>query len=204
MNYRQGTGLVLLTALAFAGGCVSYATYPAVPKNTALNDPNVPAMEEVMMTGLRFVATKYPPGGRPDPTQPAPAITEPRFALNLPQGVKPRVHERVAAAVGNGAAPLTPETSHLPIYHVTYLRVRGDEAQLNVVRELTELPRTPTGQPVMQEIKLHLRGGLRPWAVTTTREWDPGLLDLPQLNYYEPVREAQVEVEGSRGPGGWY
>jgi hypothetical protein len=180
------TALTCLAALVLAGGCVSYATYPAVPKNTALNDPNTPAMSDVMLTGLRYVAMKYPPGASGDPTEVQPEPTEPTFAVNLPPGISPRAYERITGLVGNGAVPLTPETSHLPIYHVTYLRVRGDQAQINILRPVTELPPTPAGTPVMQEIKLQLRGGLRPWKVITSREWDPGEVELPELNYYKP------------------
>jgi hypothetical protein len=202
-----------ISLAAFGGGCASYATYPAQPRNIAINDPNFVAMEEVMMVGLRHVVNKYPPGGRQtsfDAAAPAPAsgeVEEPKLALNLPQGVRPRVYERVARAMGHGTVPLTPEVSHLPIYHVTHVRVRGDMAQINISRPVTDLPPSPTGEAVMQEIKLQLRGGLSPWKVVTTREWDPGIAELPPLNYYRPQGEPEFAqsrpapaVEGTYRP----
>jgi hypothetical protein len=186
---KRAAAFGCLGMIALVAGCVSYATYPAVPQNTALNDPNTPAMSDVMLAGLRYVAVKYPPGGRPDPlTEPAPA-PGPTFAVNLPPGISPKGYERIVGLVGNGAVALTPETSHLPIYHVTYMRVRGDQAQINILRPVTELPPTPKGMPVMQEIKLQLSGGLHPWKVITSREWDPGLEEWPELNYYKPAGE---------------
>jgi hypothetical protein len=184
----------VLSVAAILAGCVSYASYPAVPRNTAINDPNTPAMEEVMIVGLREVIAKYPPRGG---SGASPQDEQAQLALNLPRGLKPRVHERIARAVGFGAAPLTPETNHLPIYHVSYLRIRGDQAQINIIRPVTDLGRTPSGMPVMQEIKLQLSGGLRPWHVVTRREWEPGEVTLPELSYYQP--EPEAVVEGSRG-----
>lgn len=168
-----------------AAGCVSYASYPPVPKNTAINDPNAPAMEEVMMVGLRWVAAKYPPGGQPavvnGEIQPAPPV-----AVNLPKGVKPKVYERVAKAMGPSAKPLDAETSHWPIYHVDSLRIRGDQANIWIFRPAPELGMTPAGTPVYQEVKLWLRGGLQPWHVISVIERTPGESEIPEPNFYEP------------------
>jgi hypothetical protein len=201
-----------LGGLALVGGCVSYASYPAVPRNTAINDPNSPAMEEVMVAGLRYAVEKYPPGGRGEGENAGGeggaeaggggGEAGARLALNLPEGLKPTVYERIARRVGSGAAPLTGETSHLPIYHVSYLRVRGDQAQINIVRPVVEMGLTPEGTPVMQEVKLQLRGGLQPWHVITSREWDPGVVDLPPLNYHTPIPAS--ELAASRSPDDVY
>jgi hypothetical protein len=195
-----------LGALAAAGGCVSYASYPAVARDTALNDPNTPALEEVMVSGLKYVVEKYPPpadaGEVAGETRQGAESGGATLALNLPQGLTPTAYERVARHVGHGAAPLTADTSHLPIYHVSYMRVRGDQAQINIVRPVLELGLTPSGTPVMQEIKLQLRGGLQPWHVISSREWDPGLVDLPPLSYHTAVSEA--ELESSHSPDDVY
>ncbi len=190
-----------LFALAAAAGCASYATYPPVPGDTAINNPNTPALGNVMLAALRHVAIKYPPGGETDPAAPMPSESEPRFAFNLPAGVTPAVYERLAHLVGYGAVPLSPDTSHLPIYHITYLRIRGDQAQVSILRPVTELPLMPAGTPVMQEIKLNLRGGLRPWQVVAAREWDPGTeVELPGLNYYHPKTVPAI-AESRTGDG---
>lgn len=189
-------GLVGVSLVLAAAGCVSYANYPPVPKDTAYNDPNTPAMEEVMMAGLRWIAGKH----ITDPTA-APAAAgaeEPaKYAVNLPKGVKPAVYRRVARALGPGGRPLTPETSHLPIYHVDSIRIRGDQANIWIYRPAPELGLTPQGLPVYQEVKLWLRGGLQPWRVINAIERTPGAGEVPELNYYEP--EKPVEVVPSRG-----
>jgi hypothetical protein len=165
----------MIGGLSALGGCVSYATYPPVPKDTAINDPNTPAMEEVAAAGLKWVVGKYPPG-------PEGAA----FALNLPEGTTPVVYRRMAAAVGNGAEVLTPENSHLPIYHVVSIRIRGDQANVWIDRPVVALGTTPQGTAVYQEVKLWLQGGLSPWHVVNALERTPGLAEIPALNYYEP------------------
>jgi hypothetical protein len=161
------------TALAALSGCVSYANYPPLPKNVAVNNPNSPAMEEVTMAGLKWVVAKYPvvPEGEP-------------FAINLPQGVKPGVYQHVADTVGNGAQPLTPENEHLPIYHVSEIRVRGDQANIWIDRPVVALGTTPQGTAVYQEVKLWLQGGLSPWHVVNAIDRTPGAAEIPPLNYY--------------------
>jgi hypothetical protein len=186
--------MAAVCGLAALAGCVSYASYPPVAKNTAINDPNSPAMEEVMMAGLRWVASKYPPvpvsptGEQPD--RPA------DVAVNLPPGVKPNVYRRVAAAVPGGQ-PLIPENANLPTYHVASIRVRGDEANVWIFRPAMDLGPSPTGGPVYQEVKLWLRGGLQPWHVVSSLEQTPGTGEVPELSYY---REEEPPVRHAAGP----
>jgi hypothetical protein len=186
-------GVCGVASVGGLGGCASYETIPAIPKNFALNDPNSVAMEQVMVTGLRWAASKYPPNGE---SVEAAAVrdTPIPFAVNLPQGATYRTYERVVGEVGMGAAPLSEETSHLPIYHVSYVRVRGDEAQVHIIRPVASLGASPTGQSVPQEIKLQLRGGLRPWHVIGVREWDVGMAEAPALNFYHRPAEASKPV----------
>lgn len=187
--------------LAAVAGCASYANYPPVPRDTALNDPNAPAMEEVMMAGLRWVANKYPPAAASAsglPTGPAPEV-----AINLPREVKPVVYERVAAAVPGGR-PITPETQHLPTYHVSNIRIRGDEAIIWIVRPVWDLGEAPGGGVVYQEVKIWLRGGIRQWHVVTALDRTPGATEIPELAFYspqpEPTRRASAPPEGTFKP----
>lgn len=172
-------------------GCVSYASYPPVAENTATNNPNTPAMEEVMMAGLSWVASKYPPG----PVSPIGEKAERPYdvAVNLPPGVKPNVYRRVAAAVPGGQ-PLTPENANLPTYHVSEIRVRGDEASVWIFRPAMDLGPSPTGGPVYQEVRLWLRGGLQPWHVVSSLEQTPGMGEMPALTYYEPEAPPTVHA----------
>lgn len=194
----MSVGLMVVVAAGLAG-CVSYASYPAVPKNTAINDPNTPAMEEVMMAGLRWIAAKYPPRAS-SPTGEAlgPA---PDVAVNLPKGVKPNVYRRVAAAVPGGQ-PLTQQNQNLPTYHVTEIRVRGDQANIWILRPSFDLGAAPSGGVVYQEVKLWLRGGLQPWHVVSSLDRTPGSGDTPELAFYEP--EGPATVRASAGESGTY
>lgn len=175
--------------LAGLAGCVSYANYPPVPKDTAFNDPNIPALESVMMAGLQWATTRYPPGPEGTP-----------FAINLPEGVKPAVYRRVARSLGEAAQPLTAENSHLPIYHVGEMRVRGDQANIWIYRPVVALGTSPQGTPVYQEVKLWLRGGLQPWQVVNAVDRAPGASEIPPLNYYEPEPPPVVRPSRDEDP----
>ncbi len=178
MNTFKWAGLLIV--LTLLSGCVSWASYPATPGEIAIKDPNAPAVEELMMSGMRWVVTKYPPldasgnhtgGGR--------------IAFNLPVGVKPKVYRRVCEAAGGGAEPLTEANASLPIYHIKELRIRGDEAQINVVFPASSLGASPQGGPVYQEVKVGFTGGLTLWKVNSFREWGPGA-EPPAPNFYVP------------------
>lgn len=184
----QGLAMKMTTSVLWAGlvllagavsGCVSWASYPAAPGETAVKSPNAPAIEELMMTGMKWAVTKHPAvdsNGQ--------HIGGGRVAINLPPGVKPKVYRRVAEAAGGGAEPITEANKNLPTYHVKSLRIRGDEAQIIIVCPAATLGAAPGGGPVYQEIKLGIAGGLGPWRVVNFREWGPGMAELPPINYY--------------------
>lgn len=208
-------GAIALTSLALtAAGCVSYANWPPVPDDTALNDPNNPATEQVMMAGLRWAVNKFPPEGdaipadRP-PTNPQRSVfargqeqqiqVPARAAVNLPQGVKPAVYRRVANYAGGlnpagtrydggrgGVVPLTAETANLPTYHIGFVRIRGDEAVVTVFRPVVSMGGQPMASATYQEIKLGLRGGLRDWSVDSIRPYGLGGRPAPETNFYVP------------------
>lgn len=198
---KTAAWMAAVCSVAALAGCVSYASYPPVPRNTAINDPNSPAMEEVMMAGLRWVASRYP-AGPVSPTGEQPERPA-DIAVNLPPGVKPNVYRRVAAAVPGGQ-PLIPENANLPTYHVASIRVRGDEANIWIFRPALDLGPSPTGGPVYQEVKLWLRGGLQPWHVVSSLEQTPGTGEMPALTYYTeeapPVVRAAGPMESTYKP----
>lgn len=179
MKRLVGGLLTVVIAFSLLGGCVSWASYPAAPGEAAVKNPNDPALIDVMTTAMEWVVRKYPPG----PEQQAGA----RLAVNLPPGIRPRLYEALARDVGHGAVPLTRERTDLPIYHIAQVRIRGDEAAVDILRPLIELGAAPSGEPVYQEVRVNLRGGVRPWTVTSHREWTPGTVSrMPDLNFMEP------------------
>src|SRR5262249_46310191 len=143
---------VMAMACGLAGG-VSYANYPPVARDTAGHNGNAPAMEEGMMTGLRWGGQKEPPSPPSLTGPPRPMAND--VAVNLPAGVKPKVYRRVAAVVPGGQ-PLTEENQNLPTYHVSSIRIRGDQANIWILRPVTGLGPSPRGGPIYQEIKLWL------------------------------------------------
>jgi hypothetical protein len=174
MSTRWSAAALAAITAATLTGCVNHAHYPPVSGSLGYTNPNTPAVEEVMMAGLRWTATRYPAASEEAP-----------LVINLPEGVRGRVYDRIAAAVPN-AQPLTPDNSHLPIYHVGAIRVRGDRAQVSVFRPVLGAGPMSTGETVYQEIRVDLQGGLSPWHVVSWREWTPGSGDAPALNYYTP------------------
>lgn len=183
-------------ALVALAGCVNWASYPAAPGEVALKDPNRPMLEELMMTGMKWVVTKYPPvdaSGK--------HVGNGRIAFNLPVGVRPQVYRRVCEAAGGGAEPLTEANNTLPTYHIREFRIRGDQAQMNVVIPASSLGASPQGGPIYQEIKLGFDGGLQPWKVTSFREWGPGA-EAPAPNYYVPEPDYKAPAENKPLPAG--
>lgn len=226
MHHRFAIAAAALAFAAGLAGCVSQANWPPVPGDIALNDPNSPATEEVMMAGLRWAINRFPPEGQtteftPPPRNPRPSIfargqdqpldIPPRAAINLPTGVRPIVYRRVANVAGGldpsgrrfaggqgGIVPVTPDTASLPIYHVGWVRIRGDEAYMTVFRPVASLGDSPTGAPIYQEIRLGLRGGLRPWTVDSVRPWDVGSRPAPELNFF--VEEQPTTLPAQNEP----
>lgn len=105
------------------------------------------------------------------------------LAVNLPPGIGETGYAYVADRVGEGAVPLTEDNAQrLPIYHVTRVWLRGERARVDVVRPLYELGSKPGGGAVYRGVQLRLGGGWEPWRVTSSSEYEVGVLDAPALN----------------------
>lgn len=192
--------VAVLSASSLLSGCVGYATYPPVQgAYGAPNNPNAPPVDELMALSLKWVTDRYPIRTG------SPAVAgEPRFAINLPRGVRKSIYERTAASMGDKAQPLTPENATaLPIYHVAEIRVRGRVAKVDVLRPAQELGSRPDGQPVYQCITLHIEGGFQQWRVIRFQAWEPGVVQVPEYYYIPPVewpdRERAEELRSVPG-----
>lgn len=174
-------GLILVLGGLLAG-CVGYDTWPPVKGSIARDNPNIPAVEQIQMAGLKWLIEKYPPVGHDGPV-----------AINVPQGIKPLVYQRIAREAGPRAEPLIDANTHLPIYHVKAIRVRGSDAQIDVLRPVWEIGPAPDGSQVSQGFTLYLRGGLSPWRVVRFREWRIGTMDPPVLNPMPVEEETQPQ-----------
>ncbi|HVZ94313.1 MAG TPA: hypothetical protein VG797_07375 [Phycisphaerales bacterium] len=164
------------TALAasglLSGGCASYANYPEIGEDAAINDPNHPPIPELMAATLKYTVEKYPIGGD--------------YVVNLPPGMQLRWAERVVKRIEDPAAHLvTPGTEALPAYHITEIWLRGDAATVEVIRPVRGLKPGAEGQTgayTYQSMRLKLRGTLgSDWRVIGTRAWTMGAAEPPRL-----------------------
>ena len=175
------TTLALACAAALLGGCTGYNTWPPQKGVAGIKDPNVRPNDQVILTSLQYTVQRYPPDS-PDG----------RFAINLPEGINPRLYTWVVARAGEGAEPLTEDNADLPIYHVKQIKVRGREAEVLVLRPVTEAGEGPEGAMAYQPITVQMRGGLDGWRVVHRREWLVGLEDPPPLNYLDVPGEDET------------
>ncbi len=163
----------LLVAPAFlATGCASYANYPEIGEDSAINDPNHPPIPDVMAASLKYAAERFPVNGE--------------FVVNLPPGMQLRWAERVVKRMENDNARLvSPGTEALPAYHVTQVWIRGDAATVEVVRPIPGLrpgSEGGTGEFTYQSLRFKLRGSFgNSWRVRSTRAWTMGAAEPPRL-----------------------
>lgn len=176
--------LLLALPLLAIGGCMGYTTYPPAEGQLASSDINGPPADEIMIEALRRTIERHPPVGS------GVAV------INLPEGV----HDRAYGVIGYRVDDVTdvpvrvmqPALESHPTYHITRLWVRGDRAEVDVLRPVEELGPSPTGEVIVQAVTVYLRGGFREWHVVRTRPWVIGTDALPEPHYYgvgEPVSE---------------
>lgn len=174
--FAAGVGS-LAFATAFSGGCArEYANYPPIEGDTfAVKDLNSRQMQDAMAAALRWTVLRYPPAGGSQGGE--------MLAINLPPGIGETGYAYVAERVGEGAVPLTEDNAQrLPVYHVTRVWLRGERARVDVVRPLYEMGSKPGGGTVYRGVQLRLGGGWEPWRVTSSSEYEVGVLEAPALN----------------------
>jgi len=153
---RLATAALLSAALS---GCAAYYNYPAIGNDAAINDPNVAPVPTVMTVALRTVLERHEPEGA--------------YVINFPEGLGRRQAEDVLMRLGRDDANLaTPETAGLPAWHVSRIRIRGDRAEVDVLRPVAGAHQGTTVRMV---------GGPKPWRVTSTKVWPVGMFDAPEL-----------------------
>lgn len=175
----NGTGLAFGVALGLvlaAGGC--HTNYPAVGGTSKLvtsNNPNDVAPERCMIAAVKWVLAKYPPNAVAGGPQP-------EIAVNLPPGLRRSYYTRIASGIGPNVRPLTQEiwdAKQIPVYHVSRIWVRENQAKVDVLRPMFELGTTPDGRPIYQLVEVHLTGPFQ-WRVELGRSRsEPGLTPTP-------------------------
>ncbi|MFK7962066.1 MAG: hypothetical protein AB8G96_16250 [Phycisphaerales bacterium] len=167
-----GLGLALVASAASLGGCAPWATYPKVERSVTIAEPRVAPLPELM---ARAVAVAY----ALEHEEYAEAEKLPPTPFNLPVGTPLSVWETVAGRLGQAfpATEVAPE-----VIHVEQIRLRGTEAQVDVIR------RPRGGTPVLTTITFR-RELLRGWFVERTRDWRIPT-DVPELGYAGALADA--------------
>lgn len=182
---------VAMGAATSMHGCTS-VVYDSNPEGVPLPADEKPdfasrTVLNLLAGSIAWASERHPP--------PAGAADDGWFAINLPEGVTREQYIEVATQIGDRATPVTPETEHLPTYHIGWVWMRGDHARVDVFRPVYSLTR-PGGQVVYQAITLHFTRRFSAWRVEQTQPWDPGVVTVPPL-YYMPPPEAE---EGAESP----
>jgi hypothetical protein len=164
--------LIALTALV-AAGCAPYATYPPIEVTSGLAGPTMEPFPALMAQAIQATHEAHG-GGAPD------------FAYNLPPGSPRRLYGDVQRRLGAGHAMGREGES---AYHVTVVRARGTEAEVDMV-----VPQ-PGGTYGLLTISFHNKLG-KGWYVRGQREWAIHV-EAPSPTY--PASEQLTASEGSAG-----
>ena len=159
----------LLAGLGVLGGvgvgCATYANYPKVDGDVAVNDPNIAPLPTMMVVAMGWVVDRYPADGA--------------YVVNWPRGTDRNRAESLAERVGPEARIVEPSTMDLPVYHVSRIWLRGDRGEVDVMRPVAG---TEGGH---QTLTVHLRNELGRWEVTNSKAWPVGLASAPGLYGWE-------------------
>jgi hypothetical protein len=194
---------LLALGLACLSGCVGYTTYSGNSKDARmLRSPNTPGVRDVVVASTRWIMERYPPSGKPNPLRdPSESPTSEEFALNLPPGLSERTTRKIVESLAPGARAMVEENAKLPVYHISYIRIRGDEADVYAFRPVYTLGLLPSGEPPYQEMRLRLRGGLRSWHVVYGMNWMPGTGVPPPIHFVDREEEESEEhASGEASP----
>lgn len=205
--------ILLCSSLALSPlACQQYVSSPGVPTARGIpENPNKPAAVSAIVEAVRYVATRYPPGGHDydAPTMQEQAAVEAPYALivNPPRGLRKGFYERIVKGIGPQAQPITVanEISGLPTFHVTRVWMRFQTATVDVLRPMPELGQNADGTPIYQMVTVRLEGGLNPWRVVHARAWSPTNVEIPPAYYLPDVERVdqfdyQMEQDESNPP----
>ncbi len=188
ISARRSAALLIVAAVSAAvlPGCVGHNVYPPMEGERGFTNVNSDPFPPVMTAALQWVTTRYPPNADAEWNQPAAGnFGTTDFAINMPRGLNRMIAERIVRNVGNGAQPMIPGNENLPTYHVSRVWVSGDDAKVDIVRPVVSVAFTDQGKPVTQGITIRLRGGLKPWTVTSHRLWSFNALQPPAINFLD-------------------
>lgn len=146
---------------SWTAGCATYANYPAVDGDVAVNDPNVAPLPSMMTVAMGWLMDRYPAEGA--------------YVVNWPRGMDRARAKSMVELVGPDARVVSPETEGLPVYHVSRVWLRGDRGEVDVMRPVAQ------GEGGYQTVTVHLRSELGRWEIANSKVWPMGMASAPEL-----------------------
>lgn len=197
----RAAALLFACAATLPAGCVGFNVYPAAPGERGFTNVNSDPFPPIITAAVQWAVTRYPPDAVTEFSAAAPAGPgQTPFAINLPTGMNEQIGRRIVTRIGFNAQPLVPGNERLPIYHVARIAVSGDDAKVDIVRPVLGIPATG-GRAATQGLTLRLRGGLKPWTVTSHRVWSFNAMPAPALNYLSTDGAGQPEMNAPASEG---
>ncbi len=157
-------------ASALMSGCLGYVNIPPQKGDIAVHNPNMVTVRHVLAEALNQMVQAYPFEGR--------------FAVLLPEDTTSDTYEQVVPKVSKKAVwPGNPERDEIPVLEVKRIRIRGQDAQVDIVRPLHG-DQKDVSQVVTATLKWHPLQGwvtqrLRAWELSTDDAMRFTLEDLP-------------------------
>ncbi len=110
--------LLAIAGAGLAGGCTPWATYPPIEGSAGIHDPSMSPIPDAIAQALRFAQFEDGRDGE--------------IVFNLPAGTPPVVYQQVINRLAGGGRPMRDEGERA--YHVTQVRVRTVEAEVDIIR----------------------------------------------------------------------
>ncbi|MBL1217552.1 MAG: hypothetical protein D8M59_08650 [Planctomycetes bacterium] len=199
----RAVALTLCICLPLCTGCASYVNIPADGRDTALNAVNLPPVPDVMGRALAFSINSYPAAAAGGPTaEGSEGGTVALFRYYLPDGASSKTYSRVGSTLNalgldttvGGEAHFTSFTE-VPHYVVTAVRIRGDNAQVDVVLPAKYAPRNL--------LQIGMQGGLSAWRVMSYSRYIPTQDDSQRAVAYSTphsITTPELEPAGDSEP----
>jgi hypothetical protein len=143
---RQLLVIALLVTMIGIGGCTPWATYPPTDGAVSFNNPALEPIPTLMTEAIRRAVDRDEVSGT--------------IYFNLPEDTPESVWSKVAERLGDAKALSDPGQ---PAYHVTAVRIRTVEAEVDVIRSGPEV--------VPQLSTIEFKQQLGGWKVVSAREW---------------------------------
>ncbi|MEO0630191.1 MAG: hypothetical protein AAFY46_05625 [Planctomycetota bacterium] len=192
VGWTAGALAMAAAMLTAAGGCLNYGNYPLDSGTTSLRV--TAGVLELMEQSLGYVIAD---DASSQPRLASPPAGEPLAAINIPltlEGARDLTaaeYRRVADRAYPGVVPLTEAHSDLPVYQIARIRLRGDDARVDILRPATGLERG-VENPVYAGIQLSFLGGSGSWRIVRQRLREIGTIDEPRQVTIEEVERAEA------------